>query len=128
MPAKAVKRPATFEDVLVNAPEPTRGVAVRLRELVLNALPGVVENVYGGGKVRLALYSAGGPGKVVCGIQVSGDNCLLYLHHVAAADCPALTLEGQGKHAKHVKVSSAILQAPALREAIRKAHTRATGP
>jgi hypothetical protein len=103
----AGRRPGrTFDDLLAGHTAPLREVCGRLRDLVTATLPGAVEGVYGGAKVGVALYAVGGGKTVVCGIQPSGDDCLFYLHHLKPEDSPRLKLEGRGKHALHVRVTT----------------------
>lgn len=80
--------------------------ARRLRELVVRFEPEAVENVYGGAKVGIALYSIGAPHKVLCGIQPGRGQCLLYVHYVTEVDAPHLRLEGTGKNNRHLKFSA----------------------
>lgn len=100
------KRPETFEDVIGELTGPVREIARQLRQLVFDVLPGVTERAYGGSKVQLVLYSLGGPTKTVCGIQPSGQCCLLYVHHVTPDDSQTLLIQGEGRHSQHVKVEA----------------------
>lgn len=86
--------------------EPVQDVCRSLRRLVQSTLPQAVEGIYGGTKVGLALYSVGDGNKVVCGIQPSGDACLLYLHYLKPEDSPRMKLEGKGRHALHIRVNA----------------------
>lgn len=103
----AKKQPAakrTFDDLLKRHKPGPRELAVKLRGLVLKALTGAEENIYGGAKVGLALYSR--RGTVLCGIQPSGDACLFYVHHIDKLDHERLKFEGKGKHAKQIRFLS----------------------
>lgn len=102
----AIKRPRTFEDVIGEQPGPMREIARQLRQLIFDLIPGVSENVYGGSKVQVVLYSLGGPTKTLCGIQPASDECLLYLHHVTPDDSQTLLIEGEGKHSQHVRIDA----------------------
>jgi hypothetical protein len=99
--AKRAKR--SFEDLLAHA-APVRDVCRALRDLVRAAVPQAVEGIYGGAKVGLALYSIAEGKQVICGIQPSGDDCLFYVHNVKPEDSSHFKLEGQGKHARHIKL------------------------
>ena len=77
--------------------------AKRLRELVLRLEPHAIENIYGAGKMGIALYSLGAPNRVLCSIQPSRSHCMLYIHHVTEADAPELPLQGGGKNNRHLK-------------------------
>jgi hypothetical protein len=102
--AAAAKRPSrTFEDLLTGYAAPLQDVCRALRGLVQENEPELKEGIYGGAKVGLALYCSAA-GKVVCGIQPSGEDCLFYLHYLQPADSARLRLEGQGKHARHIKI------------------------
>jgi hypothetical protein len=72
--------------------------------MIREALPNAEENIYGGLMVANALYSIGGPAKVICGIQPDKIQCRLFLHNVADVKLPGIKIEGAGKHARHVKV------------------------
>lgn len=102
--ANAKRGKRTFEDLLTGHSAPLQDVCRGLRGLLQAALPEAVEGIYGGTKVGLALYAVGDGKQVICGIQPSGDDCLFYLHYLKPEDSPRLKLEGQGKHARHVRV------------------------
>jgi len=93
----------TFDDVIAPHPKPTRELAKRLRELVMDVLSNTDEQIVGGASVGLALYTHSDTNKVMCGVQPSGKTCLLYVHHLKKLDHPRLKLEGKGKHAKHIR-------------------------
>jgi hypothetical protein len=76
-----------------------------LEALVDKTLPEATGNAYGGAKVRLKLFSIGGSQHVVCGVQPRDGACLFYLHHIRPEDSKVLTIEGQGKHALHVRLT-----------------------
>ncbi|MGK7396630.1 MAG: DUF1801 domain-containing protein [Candidatus Cyclobacteriaceae bacterium M3_2C_046] len=96
-----------FTQILEGKPATVRQAAIKLRELIMDHLPQLDENIYGGKKVKNALYSKASPSRVVCGIQTSSQYCMLYLHKTDQVDTNGLKLEGKGKHARHVKFNSA---------------------
>ena len=97
----------TFELMIENRPKVIQSTANKLREIILNSLDDIEENIYGGKKVQNALYSKkGNTQKVVCGIQTNDNYCIFYLHKTDQVDTNAFKLEGSGKHAKHVKFQS----------------------
>jgi hypothetical protein len=105
-PTKAPLRGRTFTD-LVSGHEPVvAATARRLRELITRLEPNAIENVYGGTKIGIALYSIGTPNKVLCGIQPARGQCLLYVHHVTETDAPDLPLLGTGKNNRHLKFTA----------------------
>lgn len=79
-------------------------IALKLRTLVHKTLKDIEENIYGGAKVALALYSR--KGTVLCGIHPSGDACLFYVHHLKVLNHDRLKFEGKGKHAKQIRFHS----------------------
>lgn len=95
-----------FEDLLDGASPQAAQTARRLREVVREVLPGYDENIYGGAKTSIALYSHGGPNRVLCGIQSSGDDCLFYIHHAFHLSHPEIQFDGKGKHARHIRYAS----------------------
>jgi len=100
-------RERTFDDLVASVEKPVRATALHLRKLVRAALGTKAEEaIYGGDQVALALYSVGGPGHVVCGIQPSGARCLFYLHRIGEADAKGLALRGRGKHARHLEFAT----------------------
>jgi hypothetical protein len=114
-----------FEDLLAGASPRAAGTARRLRAVVREILPGYEENIYGGAKTSIALFSHGGPNRVLCGIQASGEDCLFYVHHAFHLSHPEIKFDGKGKHARHIRYASAadVKREPLaclLREAQRK--------
>jgi len=78
-----------------------------LRKIGKSIFPEADENIAGGAKVKLALYSINSPNQVVYGIQQGAkDTCMLYVHHIDALDHPRLKFSGSGKHAKRIKFTS----------------------
>lgn len=100
-------RPQTFADVLAPHTSDVQRLAERLRDVVRSALPDARENIHGGAKVGMALYSLENENDVVCAIQPAADRCMLYIHRVSADDSPDLRLEGKGKSNRHIKFRSA---------------------
>ncbi len=106
-PAKPPAQRRTFADLIAGYPPEIRTIALRLQKLVRATLAGAEENIYGGSKAGLALYSKGSPTNVYCGIQPAMEYCLLYVHHAQELAHPDLRIEGHGKHARHVKFRDA---------------------
>ncbi|MGE0128374.1 MAG: DUF1801 domain-containing protein [Blastocatellales bacterium] len=104
---KSPAKPASFEDMIGGHSSEIQATANRLRALVREVLPEADENIYGGAKTGIALYSIGGPNKVICGIQPSDGACLLYIHNITELTHPDLKLEGKGGNNRHVKFNSA---------------------
>ncbi len=104
--AKKEAASRTFDDVIRPHPKKTQAMAKRLRKLVMDVLANPEEQIVGGAKVGLALYTDGETNSVMCGVHPSGDKCLLYVHHIADLDHPRLKLEGEGKRARHIKFRS----------------------
>jgi hypothetical protein len=93
-------RTGTFEDLFAGMPKDVKAIGERLREIVLEVLPGSKETVYLGWKI--ALYSD--PSEV-CGIQpVQSKYCNLYFSNGAHMSDPDGLLEGTGKAIRHVKI------------------------
>jgi hypothetical protein len=93
----------TFDDVIAPHPKSTQKIAKRLRKLVMDVLGNADEQIVGGAKVKLALYTHPETNRVMCGVQPAGETCLLYVHRLRKLDHPRLKLEGKGKHAKHIR-------------------------
>lgn len=98
------RRPESFNELIAPFSKEIRAVALGLRRMIRETLPNAEENIYGGLMVAQALYSIGGPAKVVCGIQPDKIQCRLFLHNVADVKLHGIKIEGTGKHARHVKV------------------------
>lgn len=130
MPAKEKYNagPKPIETLIVPSNAKIQDVAKYLRKLVFEEVLDASEGIYGGSKVGIALYSLGSPTNVLCGIQPVGENCLFYAHRVKPGDSGELKLEGQGKHALHVKFRSADeIKPDALRALLRIALGRMPG-
>jgi len=93
-------RTGTFEDLFAGMPKNVKAIGERLREIVMEVLPGSKETIYLGWKI--ALYSD--PSEV-CGIQpVQSKYCNLYFSNGANMADPDGLLEGTGKSIRHVKI------------------------
>lgn len=100
---KAPVKPENFEDLIARHSDEVQAVANRLRDLVREVLPEADENIYGGEKVGMALYSIGGADNLVCGIGLGSYYCLLFVHNINELTHPELRLEGRGKSNRHIK-------------------------
>ena len=98
--------PRTFDDMISSHPKKTQAMALKLRNLVQNSLVDTEEQIVGGAKVGLALYTDSETNKVLCGVQPTDGACLLYVHHIKNFKHPRMKLEGRGKHAKHIRFQS----------------------
>lgn len=95
----------SFDTLLANKPQSIQQIAMQLKGLALRTDKHIQEHVYGGEKVKVALYSIGNINNVLFGLQPAEKCCILYLHFTETADTMSLKLEGDGKHARHVKIS-----------------------
>ncbi|MDX1555936.1 MAG: DUF1801 domain-containing protein [Xanthomonadales bacterium] len=96
--------PTRFSELIEPLPKEIGAIATRLRGIIRKALPDADENVSGGARFGMALYSIGGVNNVICGIQPTADMCKLFFHEWQALKDAGYRLEGSGKHARHVKV------------------------
>lgn len=96
----------SFNSLLEGKPQPIQQIAMQLKGLALKSDKLIQEHIYGGDKNKVALYSLGRPDKVLYGIQLNDKHCILYLHYTEDADTMNLNIEGSGKQAKHVKLTS----------------------
>jgi len=96
----------TFTDIIQNCPSEVAAVTRSLRDMILRTDKHIEENIYGGSKMRMALYSIGNANNVLYGLQASGSHCMLFLHHADKVDTGTLKLDGRGKYARHMKISS----------------------
>ncbi len=94
-----------FEEIFANYPETLIDMAKQIRAVVINIDKRIEENAYGS-KVPTVLYSIGDSNQVLYGIGLGKDHVKVYLHHTQNADTATLKLEGQGKHARTVKVKT----------------------
>ncbi len=82
-------------------------IAENIRKLIAATFQNIEEKVYGGAKVKLALYSEVDTKLTLCGLQEGKeDSCMLYVHHVPVLDHPRLEYSGKGKHAKTIRFTS----------------------
>lgn len=97
-----------FADMLTNQPPKIQAVAHEVRKLILKTDKRIEENIYGGEKVKMSLYSIGDTNSVLYGIGFAKDHVKLFIHHTdkPGADVAGLKLEGKGKHAKTVKLKA----------------------
>jgi hypothetical protein len=100
---KPSSQTGTFDELIARHTAPVQATALRLREIVLAALPKATEKVYASGW-HVAIYSDGERG--LCGIGPAKEYCNLYLMHGAHLDDLDGLLEGTGKNMRHVKVKS----------------------
>jgi hypothetical protein len=111
-------RSGTFEDLFADHSKEIKATANRLREIIMEVLPGAEEKVYLGWKI--ALYNL--PTEV-CGIQSVNKYCNLYFSKGAQMSDPHQLLEGTGKSIRHVKVRSVDdMPVDQLKDLIREAH------
>lgn len=81
-------------------------MGICLKKLIESHFNSIEENIMGGEKVKLALYSRNGKNNVLCGIQQGNlDSCLLYVHHAENINHERIKFSGKGKHAKRIKFS-----------------------
>lgn len=76
----------------------------RLRELVVEPLPGCTESVGGAKTMGYAPYWERDRQDVLAMISPEDTHIKLYLHHVRSDPSPRLRVEGPGKNARHVKL------------------------
>jgi hypothetical protein len=98
------------------APANQRPALDALRELILTASPGTVEEL----KWSRPVYSnAGG---MFCYLHRTKNHVTLGFHRGASLDDPKNLLEGTGKDMRHVKISAVEnIDAPALRRLLKQA-------
>lgn len=96
--------PATFEELIKPLPDEIKIITSRLQKSILDTLPGVDENISGGKKMGMALYSFGNPNNVICGIQPTETMCKLFFHGWKELKKRGFELEGSGKNARHLKL------------------------
>ncbi len=94
----------SFDSILEGKPLYIQQLAMKLKGLALRTDKLIQEHIYGD-KSKVALYSFGRPDRVLFGIQTKDQYCILYLHYTDAADTINLKIEGDGKQAKHVKIT-----------------------
>lgn len=99
-------KPENFSEMIEPFPDEIQKVAKSLRKLILNTFEEADENIYGGLIVSTALYSYKDKMKVFCGIQPHDKFCRLFLHNLFDYHSDKIKIEGSGKNARHIKVSS----------------------
>jgi len=82
-------------------------MGLKLKKIIESFFEDTEENISGGAKVKLALYSRNGKHNVLCGIQEGNDeSCMLYVHHIDKINHERLKFSGKGKHAKRIKFNN----------------------
>ena len=94
----------SFDSILEGKPQAIQRLAMQLKGLALHTDKLIQEHIYGD-KSKVALYSLGKQDRVLFGIQPREQYCILYLHYTENADTMNLKIEGDGKQAKHVKLT-----------------------
>lgn len=86
------------------------------------------ENINGGLKVALALYSLKErKNNVVCAIQPASKHIKLYIHNITDTKSKDLKLEGRGENSRHIKFEMVDLaKEKALLLILRKAYERSS--
>lgn len=100
------KPPQNFADLVAPFVPEIRETAEWLRTLIRSEFPQIEENIYGGDKVAMSLYSVGGPDSVALGIQPSNRVVKLYIHDPEHLGPTPFKLEGRGKHMRHIKFTA----------------------
>lgn len=98
--------PSTFSELLEPYPPMVQEIAHWLRDLLLLEFPQVAEQISGGQKLGVALYSVGSPDRVALGIQPGSSFVKFFLHDPTALPASRFKLEGAGKHSRHIKLRS----------------------
>ncbi|MBS9463430.1 hypothetical protein KIM67_13515 [Flagellimonas sp. 389] len=82
-------------------------MGIKIKGLIESSFDAIEENIVGGAKVKLVLYSRNGKNNVLCGIQEgNNDSCMLYVHHIDEINHERLKFSGKGKHAKRIKFNT----------------------
>lgn len=112
------KQPLSVEEFLAAYSPEVREVALRLRALVLDAMPDATERVHPGWKVMQ--YGRGGKmADMIFAISPLRDSVNLGVSRGATLSDPAGLLRGTGKQIRHVKLTRPDeVDAPALRALI----------
>lgn len=100
------KPPGTIQELLEPFPQQIRDLTDEIRQVILAVLPDSEENVYGGKKVGNVLYSVGGTGNVICGMQPQQTFVRVFFHRWERLKAQGYRIQGSGKHARHVKISA----------------------
>ena len=96
-----------FDTMIQPYDEEIQSCAHWMRTLLLSRFPDLREDIHGGAKVGIALYSDGQE-RVCFGIQPSSNHVKLYLHHLDDYQTDAFKLEGKGKDSRHIKFFSIV--------------------
>lgn len=96
----------TIDDLLRGKANSIQLIFHALRDKMLSASPRIVEELIGGSKVKMAYYGLGERNNPVGVIGPADDHVKLYIHHFDQVDTGDLQLEGSGKHARHIKLTS----------------------
>jgi hypothetical protein len=96
--------PATFDELIQPLPKEIQNITSRLRHSIIDTLPEADENISGGVKMGMALYSIGNPNNVICGFQPTESMCKLFFHEWETLRDQGFKLEGSGKNARHIKL------------------------
>jgi hypothetical protein len=92
-----------FEEILTGKTDAIKRIAQAIRASLLKHCPQLEEKIYGGDKVKLALYSIGDINNVFFGIQAGDTDCKLFLHRYEQVVSKYYRMEGKGKHTRHIK-------------------------
>lgn len=98
--------PESFDELIAPVPAELGATAEWIRRLILDEFPQVEENIYGGKKMAMALYSVGGRNSVALGIQPGRSSVKLYVHHPELLGDTPFRLEGRGRHMRHIKFTA----------------------
>lgn len=96
----------TYNDIIEGQPAEIVELTHTLRDLILGLDSAVEEEFLGGAKVRMVSFFIGNRNNVVAVVSPGGDHCKLYLHHTDKIDTTGIKLQGKGKHAKQVRITS----------------------
>jgi hypothetical protein len=118
---KTIETHGTFEEVLAGSSDEIRAIATRLRALMVDVYPDVVEVPWP--KQRIAGYGVG-PKKMsehFCYIGTHSAHVNLGFYYGAGLPDPEGLLEGTGKKLRHIKVRDVEdVDRPAVREMIER--------
>jgi hypothetical protein len=98
--------PRTFAELVAPSSPVIRETTEWLRTTILREFPQVEENIYGGTRVAMALYSVGGTDAVALGIQPGDRFVKLFIHDPEHLGPSSFKLEGRGKHMRHIKFAA----------------------
>jgi hypothetical protein len=101
-PVRTPANRGSFEDLILKYPPTVQATAARLRAIVYEVLPKAEEKVYPTGWT-VAIYK---DGEDICAISPKKARCNFFLWQGAHLPDPDGLLEGTGKNARHVKISS----------------------